>query len=93
MPFYRLKTGIVHMRGTKMPAPCAARIQLDGQEQPCLAPSGFLCDGPSEQRKTCDRPLCDAHALQIAANKHLCPPCHLNHRDAAAQRGLFTSLV
>ena len=30
MPFYRLKTGIVHMRGTRLPAPCNARTLIDG---------------------------------------------------------------
>ena len=101
MPFYRLKTGIVHMRGTKLPAPCAARALIDGKDQPCMAPSGFLCDGPPPPERqgdyhgtgTCDRPLCEAHARQIGPNRHLCPACHLNHRDADVQPGLFTSLV
>ncbi|WOI45887.1 hypothetical protein [Acidovorax sp. BLS4] len=93
MPFYRLKTGIVHMRGTNLPKPCAARVQIDGSEQVCGAWSAFLCDGRAEGRSTCDAPLCEAHARQIGPDRHLCPPCHLQHRDADPQRGLFTSLV
>lgn len=95
MPFYRLKTGIVHMRGSKLPAPCGARIQIAAREQVCMAPSAFLCDGPDTTNRsgTCDRALCEAHARQVGPNCHLCPSCHLNHRDASPQRGLFTSLV
>lgn len=93
MPFYRLKFGIVHIKGTKLAAPCAAQAQIDGKAQRCLAPSHYLCDGPAENRKTCDAPLCEAHARPIGPNKHLCPACHLKLREADAQRGLFTSLV
>lgn len=95
MPFYRLKTGIVHMKGTKLPEPCAARILVDGKEAPCLAPSSYLCDGRDDRHRsgTCDAPLCPAHAREIGANRHLCPACHLSHTDSQAQRSLFTSLV
>lgn len=93
MPFYRLDLGMVHVKGSKLPAPCAAQVQIDGKHQVCLAPSDYLCDGPAEGRKTCDKPLCEAHAHEIGRNKHLCPPCHLNHLDASGQRSLFTSLI
>lgn len=95
MPFYRLKVGIVHMKGTRLPAPCAARILLDGKDAPCLAPSAYLCDGANNTQPsgTCDAPLCAAHAREIGPNRHLCPACHLSHCTAEAQRSLFTSLV
>lgn len=95
MPFYRLKTGIVHVKGTRLPAPCTARVLLDGKEQGCMVPSAFLCDGLNHQTRsgTCDEPLCEAHARQTGPNRHLCPTCHLSQRNAERQRGLFTSLV
>ncbi|WP_423457999.1 hypothetical protein [Ottowia sp. VDI28] len=95
MPFYRLKTGIVHMKGSRLPSPCAARVLIDGKQQVCLAPSGYLCDGPPQRQgaSTCDQPMCEAHARQIGPNRHLCPACYLNHREADPQRGLFTSIV
>lgn len=93
MPFYRTAMGVVHMRGTKLPPPCGAVLLVAGQRQRCLAFAPNLCDGPGEGRKTCDRPLCEAHSNRIGPNRHLCPACHLKHRDADPQRGLFTSLV
>lgn len=95
MPFYRLKFGIVHMKGTKLPAPCSASILIEGKDALCLAPSSFLCDGHHNTNRsgTCDTPLCDRHATSIGPNRDLCPPCHLGHIDAKAQRSLFTSLV
>lgn len=101
MPFYRLKVGIVHMKGTKLPAPCGARIQLDGKTALCLVPSTFLCDGPPPPERardingtgTCDQALCEAHAHEIGRNRHLCPACFRTDADAKRQRSLFTSLV
>ncbi|MCD6663475.1 MAG: hypothetical protein LT082_08755 [Comamonas sp.] len=101
MPFYRTSMGMVHMRGTKLPAPCGARVLINGREQPCLAISAFLCDGPPPQQRqgvrsgssTCDRALCAVHARETGPNRHLCPECHLALRAADPQRGLFTSLV
>ena len=93
MPFYRTDTGTMHLKGTRLPRPCAARTLIDGTEQLCARFSGFLCDGPGQGRPTCGAALCEAHARQVGPNRHLCPACHLNHRDADPQRGLFTSLV
>ena len=97
MPFYRLKIGIVHMKGTRLPAPCSARTLITGKEQVCaaVAPSAYLCDGANEANRsgTCDAPLCELHARQIGPNRHLCPACLQSHRDSDPQRGLFTSLV
>lgn len=35
----------------------------------------FLCDWKVRARKsgTCDAPICEAHAKQVAPGKHLCP--------------------
>lgn len=101
MPIYRLKTGIVHVKGTKLPAPCGARILLDGNETLCLAPGAFLCDGPPPPERardihgtgTCDRSLCEGHAYEGGPNHHLCPACLRLKVDAQQQRSLFTSLV
>lgn len=95
MPFYRFKTGIVHVKGTRLPAPCNTRMLIDGKEQGCMAPSAYLCDGTNTANRsgTCDAPLCEAHARQIGPNRHLCPVCHLSHCNAQQQRSLFTSIV
>lgn len=95
MPYYRTSFGMVHMRGRNLPDPCGSRVLIAGKEQPCMVASDYLCDGPDTtgQRSTCDAPLCAAHAHKIGRNRHLCPSCRLQHRDADPQRGLFTSLV
>lgn len=95
MPYYRISFGMVHMRGSKLPDPCGARVLIAGKAQVCMVASDYLCDGPdaSGQLSTCDAPLCAAHAHEIGRNRHLCPSCHLQHLDADLQRGLFTSLV
>ncbi|KTT21874.1 hypothetical protein [Pseudacidovorax intermedius] len=94
MPFYRLGIGIVHMKGSKLPAPCAARVLIEGKEAACLAPSGFLCDGPSKSGKgTCDAAMCERHATQVGPNSHLCPSCRTEAVDEIGQRNLFTHLV
>lgn len=103
MPCYRLKTGIVHVKGSRLPAPCSVRISWPstGKEQVCMAPSAYLCDGPPPPHRqgdhqdtgTCDAPLCEVHAREIGKNRHLCPTCLQSHSDSDPQRGLFTSIV
>jgi hypothetical protein len=41
----------------------------------CGRESTFLCDWKVSEKKsgTCDAPICKAHALQVAPDKHLCP--------------------
>lgn len=39
----------------------------------CADVSGFLCDYPVGKNKTCDLPLCDSHAYEVAVNVHYCP--------------------
>lgn len=94
MPFYRLKTGIVHVHGKKLPDPCVGRLLVDGKEVICLAPGDYLCDGPCKTGKgTCDAPLCERHATQVGPNSHLCPSCRTEAIDEIGQRSLFTHLV
>jgi hypothetical protein len=41
----------------------------------CGRPADFLCDWkvPAKKSGTCDKPVCAAHAQQVAPGKHLCP--------------------
>jgi len=43
----------------------------------CGKPATRLCDGPRMKRNrlgdTCDRPLCDEHAVRVDADHDLCP--------------------
>jgi hypothetical protein len=94
MPFYRMNgIGTVHIKGTKLPKPCAAKFGIGDQQQYCMDMSAYLCDGPVGGGRTCDRALCDAHAFEVGKNKHYCPECRADHIDNPGQGGLFTSLV
>ena len=103
MPFYRFPTGMVRVRGTKLPPPCSAKIQvgkagLDAAFKCvyCLAMSSFLCDWPvtaaSGKKGTCDEPLCAAHSGQVGPNKNYCPE-HLDLRREQQVPGLFINPV
>lgn len=39
----------------------------------CGAPSDALCDYPVGEGRTCDLPLCESHAYEVAPNIHYCP--------------------
>jgi len=39
----------------------------------CAASTGFLCDYPVGEDRTCDLPLCSSHAYEVAPNVHYCP--------------------
>jgi hypothetical protein len=39
----------------------------------CGAVAPYLCDWKMGAGKTCDRPICQAHAEEVAKDKHLCP--------------------
>ena len=95
MPWYRINGMPVHMRGTKLPPACTAQVgisALHAEATYCPLMSAYLCDGPGEAGRTCDKPLCEAHATQIGKNKHLCPDCRSAHARPG-QGSLFTSLV
>lgn len=101
MPWYRLHGMTVHMRGSRLPVPCGAASVIDGKNVLCLAPSGFLCDGPASDGRardyqgygTCSTHLCEAHAHQVGPDRHYCPTHHREHEVSLAQPGLFTELV
>lgn len=38
----------------------------------CADVSGFLCDYPVGDDKTCDLPLCQSHAYEVAPDVHYC---------------------
>jgi hypothetical protein len=93
MPWYRINGMAVHMKGTKLPNPCAARVWIDGKERLCRAISGFLCDFPAGGGRTCDRALCDVHARQVGPNKHYCPEHQADADARQPQLGLITTLL
>jgi hypothetical protein len=39
----------------------------------CMAVGDYLCDYPVGKGKTCDRPLCESHAHEVAPDIHYCP--------------------
>lgn len=39
----------------------------------CGDVAGYLCDYPVGRGKTCDRPLCEYHAVEIGPGIHYCP--------------------
>lgn len=73
-------SGIICTRGRKR----GRRCSVDG----CDAPSDFLCDFQTKPGKTCDRPLCAAHAHQVGADTHFCPT-HLAESSGKSQGDLF----
>lgn len=77
MPTYRVNGMMVHIKMAKSkkhppPAPCCARIELDGRLQRCLAMSSILCDFPLEGGGTCDAPLCPDCATEVGPDRHYC---------------------
>jgi hypothetical protein len=100
MPFYKLADGTVrHMKlsgRSKPPAPCVAMMKRSGETEPstCEQLSGYLCDYPISKGKTCDRPLCDAHATEISKNRHYCPDHRLlaSELNPQMQLGLFGAI-
>lgn len=49
------------------------KLGLHCAAEKCADVSGFLCDYPVGEGKTCDLPLCDSHAYEVAPNVHCCP--------------------
>lgn len=92
MPFYRLAGIPVHVnfgRRKNVPAPCVARIGLDGREVRCAAISAYLCDWELSDGSTCDAPLCQSHANAVGPNRHYCPRHHAQHRAQQPELPLF----
>ena len=42
----------------------------------CADIADYLCDYPVGNGKTCDRLLCEHHAIEIGPNLHYCPTHH-----------------
>lgn len=57
----------------------------------CGQPSAFACDGPprSQDRITCDRPLCRSCRIHVPPNQDFCKHHRVQAADAAAQLRLF----
>lgn len=90
MPYFRINGMLMHMKlcgKAKNTKACREVIDLNGKLANCLGIGGFLCDHVMDDGKTCDRPLCEAHAMQVGTDKHLCPE-HAAMRTAA-QPNLF----
>ncbi len=96
MPFYIVNGMRIHIkfggRG-KPPAPCAARVGVEGEQRRCCDISAYLCDWELSEGATCDAPLCTAHAHQVGKNRHYCPTHQAQAQHIQPQLGLFTSLT
>jgi hypothetical protein len=51
----------------------------------CGAPATLLCDW-KVGKGTCDKPICAAHAEEVAPDKHLCPEHQVAYREWLARR-------
>lgn len=83
---YNTKHGMVFIRvsrGQKMPDPC----------RECGDISGFLCDFPVGDGKTCDRPLCGDHAHEVAPDVHYCTPHFAEYEKFRAGGGVQRELA
>ncbi len=67
------------MRCTHVKLPGGVRAIVCGSRPPikhctaCDQVAPFLCDWKTGPGKTCDLPICVAHAERVADDKHLCP--------------------
>lgn len=91
MPIYRTNGMTIHMRGSRLPKPCAALVGLEAPRRFCADFSALLCDWPIISGVTCDAPLCKAHACEVGQNRHYCP----RHKAKLDQQqpGLFSGLL
>jgi len=72
--------------------PCYSKYEVDGNTflcgklgkhcnaSGCNWVSEYLCDYPIDDDKTCDRPLCDEHAYEVAPDLHYCA-AHYNELE------------
>lgn len=92
MPFYQINGMPVHVNfgRRKGPAPCVAQVWVSKVSQRrCAGISAYLCDWPTGDGKTCDAPLCEAHAHQVGKNKHYCQGHYARHRAQNPQPDLL----
>lgn len=62
----------------------------------CADVSGYLCDYPVGDGKTCDMPLCHKHAFEAAPEIHYCPAHALmwmEFRDSGGVRRELENVV
>lgn len=59
----------------------------------CLEPAEFLCDFPVGDGKTCDRPLCEGHAHEVAPDVHYCTGHHAMWEEFRASGGVVRELA
>ena len=58
----------------------------------CMDVGIYMCDYPVGDGKTCDMPLCQSHAFEVAPNVHYCPGHALMWRRFVAAGGVERGL-
>jgi hypothetical protein len=58
----------------------------------CMDVGDNLCDYPVGNGKTCDRPICETHAHEIAPNLHYCDGHYAAWREFVAGGGVAEEL-
>lgn len=66
---------------------CGGRKRHRQRCSSCGLKCDYLCDWKVGGGKTCDVPICGIHALEVAANKHLCPDHQRAYREWLDARG------
>lgn len=68
-----------------------SRVYINGDLGPhcarCADVGDNLCDYPVGEGKTCDRPICDTHAHEIAPNLHYCDGHYAAWKEFVASGG------
>lgn len=71
MPWVNVAGTWVHVKMTKRRV-LTCKCELGPGAGVCGALAPFLCDFPAGKR-TCDAPLCAAHATEVGLDRHYCP--------------------
>ncbi len=59
----------------------------------CGDVSGFLCDYPVGKGKTCDRPVCERHCIEVAPDLHYCTAHHAEWQAFRDSGGVHEALA
>jgi len=70
---------------------CSSRTRR-GHHCACGSLATLLCDQPLTGGRTCDRPLCERCATEVAADFHLCPQ-HMRFRHGSQEELNLGTLV